>query len=157
MSRVLAIDLGGTNMRAAVYAGDPSAMKLLTHDAAPANRAAFVDRLNALRAKAGDIEAIGFAVPGLVEGTTCRWIPNLPYLDGFDMRALFPDLRIGYRQRRPGRVAGRSKRRRGQGNDGCDTSVDRHRHRLGRARQWQHRCWIARRRLFVRLGVRRHG
>ena len=95
MTRVLAIDLGGTNLRAAVYAGDPSALKLLTHETAPTNRAAFADRLAALRAEAGDIEAIGFAVPGLVEGTTCRWIPNLPYLDGLDMQALFPDLRIG--------------------------------------------------------------
>ena len=34
-------------------------------------------------------------MPGLVEGTTCRWIPNLPYLDGLDMQALFPDLRVG--------------------------------------------------------------
>ena len=43
---MLAIDLGGTNMRAAVYAGDPSAIRLLTHEAAPTNRAAFADRLD---------------------------------------------------------------------------------------------------------------
>jgi glucokinase len=68
---------------------------MLTHEAAPANLAAFTDRLAALRTAAGDIEAIGFAVPGLVEGTTCRWIPNLPYLDGLDMQSLAPGLRIG--------------------------------------------------------------
>lgn len=95
MTRVLALDLGGTNMRAARYAGDPSALTLLTHEAAPGSRAMFVERLAKLRAEAGDIEAIGFAVPGLVEGTTCRWIPNLPYLDGLDMQALFPGLRVG--------------------------------------------------------------
>ena len=95
MTAVLAIDLGGTNLRAAVYTGDLSALRLLTHETAPIDRAAFADRLAALRAQAGDIEAIGFAVPGLVEGTTCRWIPNLPYLDGLDMQTLFPGIRIG--------------------------------------------------------------
>jgi len=95
MTRVLAIDLGGTNMRTALYAGNASALNMLMHEQAPANRTAFVDRLTALRAEASDIEAIGFAVPGLVEGTSCRWIPNLPYLDGLDMQALFPDLRVG--------------------------------------------------------------
>jgi predicted NBD/HSP70 family sugar kinase len=95
MTRALAIDLGGTNMRAALYAGDASALTLLTHEAAPADRTMFAERLGALTIEAGDIEAIGFAVPGLVEGTTCRWIPNLPYLDGLDMQALFPSLRIG--------------------------------------------------------------
>ena len=56
---------------------------------------AFAERLAVLRAEAGSIEAIGFALPGLVEDTACRWIPNLPYLDGLDMQALFPGLRIG--------------------------------------------------------------
>jgi predicted NBD/HSP70 family sugar kinase len=95
MTAVLAIDLGGTNLRAAVYAGDPSALRLLTHETAPIDRTAFADRLAALRTQAGDIEAIGFAVPGLVEATTCRWIPNLPYLDGLDMQTLLPGMRIG--------------------------------------------------------------
>ena len=95
MTSVLAIDLGGTNMRAALYNGDPSTLNLIMQEAAPASLAAFGERLAALRAEAGSVEAIGFAVPGLVEGTTCRWIPNLPYLDGLDMQALFPDLRVG--------------------------------------------------------------
>jgi predicted NBD/HSP70 family sugar kinase len=95
MTGVLAVDLGGTNMRAALYAGDPSALKLLTHETAPIDRAMFAGRLAALQAQAGSIEAIGFAVPGLVEATTCRWIPNLSYLDGLDMQTLFPGLRIG--------------------------------------------------------------
>jgi glucokinase len=95
MTGVLAVDLGGTNMRAALFTGDPSGLKSLTHETAPIDRAMFAGRLAALQAQAGDIEAIGFAVPGLVEGTTCRWIPNLSYLDGLDMQTLFPGLRIG--------------------------------------------------------------
>jgi glucokinase len=94
MTSVLAVDLGGTNMRAALYNGDPSALNLIMQEAAPASLAAFAERLAALRAEAGGIEAIGFAVPGLVEGTTCRWIPNLPYLDGLDMQALVPGVHV---------------------------------------------------------------
>lgn len=95
MTGVLAIDLGGTNLRGAVYSGDLRSPRMLAREAAPADRAAFTERLAALLGEAGEIEAIGFAVPGLVESTTCRWIPNLPYLDGLDMQALFPALRVG--------------------------------------------------------------
>jgi predicted NBD/HSP70 family sugar kinase len=95
MTKVLAVDLGGTNMRAALYTGDLSTLTMLGQGAAPTDLATFTGRLAALRAEAGDIEAVGFAVPGLVQGTTCRWIPNLPYLDGLDMRALLPGLSVG--------------------------------------------------------------
>jgi predicted NBD/HSP70 family sugar kinase len=95
VTRVLAIDLGGTNLRAACFEGDVSALRMLAQEKAPADLAAFTARLAVLRAAAGDVDAIGVAVPGLVKRSTCRWIPNLPYLDGLDMQALFPDLRIG--------------------------------------------------------------
>jgi predicted NBD/HSP70 family sugar kinase len=95
MTGVLAIDLGGTNLRAAVYSGDVQSLRMLAREAAPADLTAFTERFARLIREAGEIDAIGFAVPGLVEGTTCRWIPNLPYLDGLDMQALHPKLRIG--------------------------------------------------------------
>lgn len=95
MIQVLAIDLGGTQLRAAVCAGDPTALHDLTTEQAPASLAAFTSRLAALRVEAGHVTGIGLAVPGLVEGTRCRWIPNLPYLDGVDIAALLPDVRIG--------------------------------------------------------------
>ena len=95
MTRVLAIDLGGTQLRAAVSDGDPVSLRDLTREPAPASLAEFTARLLALRAQAGDVTAIGLSVPGLVEGTQCRWIPNLPYLDGQDIAELFPDMRIG--------------------------------------------------------------
>lgn len=95
MTQVLAVDLGGTQLRAAVYSGDPASLRDLTREQAPASLADFTGRLAALRAEAGDVTAIGLAVPGLVENTQCRWIPNLPYLDGLDIAALFPDLQIG--------------------------------------------------------------
>ncbi|PLP57673.1 ROK family protein [Mesorhizobium loti] len=94
MTRALAIDLGGTNLRAAVYSGDVAALRMLTHEAAPATLEDFRTRLGVLAGEAGDVAAIGLAVPGLVESSTCRWIPNLPYLDGQDLQKLFPELTV---------------------------------------------------------------
>lgn len=94
MTRTLAIDLGGTNLRAAVHSGDVAALQRLTHEAAPSTLEDFQARLTALAGDAGDIAAIGLAVPGLVEGSTCRWIPNLPYLDGQELQKLFPRLTV---------------------------------------------------------------
>lgn len=94
MTRVLAIDLGGTNLRAAVHTGDINALEMLSREPAPASLDDFVARVRALRAEAGAVDALGIAVPGLVEGGTCRWIPNLPWLDGVEVERLFPGLRI---------------------------------------------------------------
>ncbi|AZO27954.1 ROK family protein [Mesorhizobium sp. M1B.F.Ca.ET.045.04.1.1] len=93
MTRVLAIDLGGTNLRTAVYTGDIAALAQQSHQPAPENLDGFVARVRAFLA-AGNIEALGLAVPGLVEGSVCRWIPNLPWLDGIDVAALFPDISV---------------------------------------------------------------
>ncbi|TPI47124.1 ROK family protein [Mesorhizobium sp. B2-9-1] len=93
MTRVLAIDLGGTNLRAAVHNGDIDGLARQVPEPAPASLDAFVTRVRTLAA-AGEAEALGLAVPGLVEGSACRWIPNLPWLDGVDIAALFPDLRV---------------------------------------------------------------
>ncbi|MBZ9991599.1 ROK family protein [Mesorhizobium sp. BH1-1-5] len=92
MTRVLAIDLGGTNLRAA-HTGDVGALTPQVREPAPQNLDAFVARVRAL-ATGGEAEALGLAVPGLVQGSVCRWIPNLPWLDGVDMAALFPNLRV---------------------------------------------------------------
>ncbi|MBZ9809088.1 MULTISPECIES: ROK family protein [unclassified Mesorhizobium] len=94
MTRVLAIDLGGTNLRAAVQSGNISALEMPSREPAPASLDAFVARITALCAEAGAVKALGLAVPGLVEGSVCRWIPNLPWLDGVDIAALFPRLRV---------------------------------------------------------------
>jgi glucokinase len=93
MTRVLAIDLGGTNLRAAVHTGNIGALVPQVAEPAPASLDAFAARVRALAA-AGEAEALGLAVPGLTEGSVCRWIPNLPWLDGVDIQALFPDLRV---------------------------------------------------------------
>ncbi|ESY55356.1 MULTISPECIES: ROK family protein [unclassified Mesorhizobium] len=94
MTRVLAIDLGGTNLRAAISTGDIGALETLGSEPAPATLDAFIVRINALCAEAGSVEAFGIAVPGLVEGPVCRWIPNLAFLDGVDIQTLFPKLRV---------------------------------------------------------------
>jgi glucokinase len=90
MTRVLAIDLGGTHLRAAIYTGDIAAMEPLGREPAPLDRASFVSRLAALIKQAGAATAIGLAVPGLVDGSLCRWVPNLAFLDGADLATLLP-------------------------------------------------------------------
>ncbi len=94
MTCVLAIDLGGTNLRAALHNGDIAALQMLTQEAAPSSLDDFRNRVGALADEAGDITAIGLAVPGLVEGSSCRWIPNLPYLDGQNLQELFPEITV---------------------------------------------------------------
>ncbi len=94
MTGVLAIDLGGTNMRAAHYTSSIDDMRLLEHGQAPRSLDEFVGRIGALRAACGHPGALGIAVPGLATGTVCSWIPNLPFLDGVDLKALFPDMTI---------------------------------------------------------------
>ena len=94
MTRALAIDLGGTNIRAALHAAPPGGPEdtaaALLHEAAPQNLDAFVEIVRAVL-DGVDADAIGIAIPGLVTGTVCRWAPNLPWLDGVDLAPLFPD------------------------------------------------------------------
>lgn len=94
MTRVLAIDLGATNLRAGVSTGDVGALETRGSEPAPATLDAFIARIDALCVEAGPVSALGIAVPGLVEGSICRWIPNLPFLDGVDIQTLFPKLRV---------------------------------------------------------------
>ncbi|MFI0843026.1 ROK family protein [Mesorhizobium sp. IMUNJ 23232] len=94
MTRVLAVDLGGTNLRAALHSGDLRALQPIAQESAPPGRDAFLRRLGALIEATG-ADALGIAVPGLAEGTVCRWIPNLPFLDGLDLAGAFPSLSIG--------------------------------------------------------------
>jgi glucokinase len=90
MTAALCLDLGGTRLRAALAQAEGEA-DAVGDWPAPAG----LDDLR--RRVAGLIEAhsvsrIGVAVPGLASGSTCVWIPNLPYLDGQDFAFLFPDV-----------------------------------------------------------------
>src|SRR5690606_36667705 len=87
MTPALAIDLGGTNLRAALFqtreiAPDAVPPHLL-QQAAPQNLDAFRQTVETLLDQTG-AGALGIAVPGLVEGTVCRWAPNLRWLDDVD-------------------------------------------------------------------------
>lgn len=96
MSKVLAIDLGGTRFRAAIAdGGDLAGLSPLLDCPVPQDLATFGDKVSDLLGSAGDIDAIGIAVPGLTSGTHCVWIPNLPYLDGVDFAEVFAGVRIG--------------------------------------------------------------
>ncbi|MCP4379897.1 MAG: ROK family protein [Hyphomicrobiales bacterium] len=95
MSAVLAIDLGGTWLRAAVVQSDaPDDLNTLGEWPAPTDLDGFAARLVSLRNDAPAASAVGIAVPGLVADRRCLWIPNLPWLDGIDVGDLLPGMRI---------------------------------------------------------------
>jgi glucokinase len=92
---ILAIDLGGTRYRAARAARDnPAELEFLGEWPAPATRPAFLEMVTRQLADAGATR-LGLGIPGLAMGTTCRWVPNLPYLDGLDLASAFPGAAIG--------------------------------------------------------------
>jgi glucokinase len=94
MSRALAIDLGGTNLRAGVAgAASPAVIQPVGSWPAPTSRAAFQGLVEGLLA-AHSVRRLGIAVPGLALGTRCVWIPNLAYLDGLDLSEAFPGISI---------------------------------------------------------------
>lgn len=92
MTGVLAIDLGGTNLRAARLTDEAQTVPVF-RGPAPGDLTAFRATLAAL-VDAERPPAIGIAIPGLVTGTTCQWVPNLPWLDGVDLQALVPACRV---------------------------------------------------------------
>ncbi|MEO8882965.1 MAG: ROK family protein [Devosia sp.] len=93
MTAVLAIDLGGTNMRAAQIGPDglPGAAE---NGPAPKSVDEFAARIRVLL-KANDAGRLGIGVPGLARGSVCTWMPNLGFLDGTDLTELFPGISIG--------------------------------------------------------------
>lgn len=95
MSAVVAVDLGGTRCRIGVAeVADPAAVRMVANVAAPGNREDF---LGVIRAQLAEhrADALGIGVPGLAEGSVCRWVPNLPYLDGLDLAEALPGISVG--------------------------------------------------------------
>jgi glucokinase len=90
----LAIDLGGAHYRAGLAAADkPADLRRIGVWPAPATRDEFLARLAGHLAETG-AQRLGLAIPGLAEGTTCRWVPNLAYLDGLDLSAAFRGVEV---------------------------------------------------------------
>ncbi|HLJ72314.1 MAG TPA: ROK family protein [Roseiarcus sp.] len=89
MSRVLALDLGGTHLRAGLAAANEAAsVQTIGRWPAPRDMESFRVLLGEIVASRGPFDRVGLAVPGLAEETRCRWIPNLPWLDGVDLADL---------------------------------------------------------------------
>ncbi|HEV7275740.1 MAG TPA: ROK family protein [Devosiaceae bacterium] len=94
MNAILAIDLGGTRLRAGTAdAADPAAVGAVGEWPAPQDLDGFREAVGGLAASHG-CTRLGLAIPGLASGTTCRWVPNLGYLDGVDLAKHFPGLEI---------------------------------------------------------------
>lgn len=86
---VLGIDLGGTRLRAAWATADgPLEPRALGDEPAPRSAVELAARVAAYAAGAEGVGSLAVTVPGLVDGTVCRWVPNLPYLDGLDLAEL---------------------------------------------------------------------
>jgi predicted NBD/HSP70 family sugar kinase len=95
MTKILAIDLGGTQLRAGLAdSQEPAEVAALGEWAAPADMVGFRETVDRLLAQHG-AGRLGIAIPGLARGTTAVWVPNLPYLDGEDFADLFPGVEIG--------------------------------------------------------------
>jgi glucokinase len=88
----LAIDLGGTNMRAAPVGADGLPGRAETRDA-PRSRQDFLVRLQYLIDRHG-VDRLGVGIPGLAQGPVVTWVPNLGFLDGLDLAAAFPGVSI---------------------------------------------------------------
>jgi predicted NBD/HSP70 family sugar kinase len=91
---ILAIDLGGTRYRAGLATtDDPAAVRPIGEWSAPGNRESFLAKLEEQLTNS-DATRLGLGIPGLAQGTICRWVPNLPYLDGLDLAAQFPAITV---------------------------------------------------------------
>jgi len=88
----LCVDLGGTRLRAALFNAACEA-ELLGDWPAPADVEAFRRRVGSL-IDAHGASTIGVAVPGLTSGRVCVWAPNLPYLDGLDLKRMFSGVTV---------------------------------------------------------------
>lgn len=94
MNDILAVDLGGTRCRLGIASfADPGAVRPVASVPAPASRQHFLDLIEACASEHG-VRALGLGIPGLAVGTTCHWVPNLPYLDGLDLADAFPTLAV---------------------------------------------------------------
>jgi glucokinase len=100
MTAVLGIDMGGTSARFGwAPAGGALEVGALAAESAPRTTAALAQLVSDQAAAAADaagapVVGIGVTIPGLVEGTVCRWVPNLPHLDGVDLAELLAPLAV---------------------------------------------------------------
>lgn len=95
MSAVLAIDLGGTRCRIGLAnPTNPAEVTLVEDCPAPQGRAEFLALVRRHLDQHG-AGALGLGIPGLARDTVCRWVPNLPFLDGLDLATEFPGISIG--------------------------------------------------------------
>jgi glucokinase len=95
-SLVVGVDLGGTRLRGGAAPADDSVpvagnIEMIADREAPTTLGEFGAALDAVlvgAAALGPVRGMAIAVPGLVAGSLCRWVPNLPYLDGVDLAAI---------------------------------------------------------------------
>ncbi len=91
--KALAIDLGGTNLRAGLATKGAIEPQPLGRWAAPTDLDTFRARVGTLLAESG-AKRLGVCIPGLARGTVCAWVPNLAFLNEVDLTMLFPGVDV---------------------------------------------------------------
>ncbi|RVU71007.1 MULTISPECIES: ROK family protein [Lactobacillus] len=84
MTKYLAIDIGGTNVKSALL---DQAGNILSKEKMPTaqDKQAFLQKMDQLVKKyASDVQGIAFCAPGKIEETKIRFGGSLPFLDGID-------------------------------------------------------------------------
>ena len=95
MSKILAIDLGGTRLRAGLAdTARPGDVTTIGEWSAPSDLASFTSKVGGLLHE-HRAARLGIAIPGVARGTIAVWVPNLPYLDSTELAQLFPGVEIG--------------------------------------------------------------
>lgn len=90
---VLAVDLGGTNLRAGLLpaGADFADVEHLATVPAPSDLDGFRGTLQVLLREAAErapVDRLGLAVPGTADIDRCLWVPKLPYLNGLSLEDL---------------------------------------------------------------------
>jgi predicted NBD/HSP70 family sugar kinase len=81
--RYVGVDVGGTNVRVAVWSGADASPALASAAALPGGLGSLVELVAA--AAAPPVTAVAVGVPGRVAGGVAAWVPNVPYLEGRDV------------------------------------------------------------------------
>lgn len=97
MERVISIDLGGTNLKAALVDQEARILRHLTLPTSKAGRAAIIEQLATVIKELGQneqVKAVGIGTPGFVNSTAGQVLlaTNLPGWSGTDVKAELQDL-----------------------------------------------------------------
>lgn len=88
MTRFVGVDVGGTNVRCAVWDGGEEKPAAVRSEQLPVDYDAFIDLVSShVRADGLPVVGVGIGLPARITGGVVDWAPNIPYLDGRNLAA----------------------------------------------------------------------